>query len=84
MRIGGASIASDFSISKAYGIYSLGLLGVFALATLAAFPVTLVLVDIQMTQRDTGLAARLFAAIVGIAGYLTIFGVFWVSKQLLV
>ncbi|WP_204266186.1 hypothetical protein, partial [Escherichia coli] len=24
MRIGGASIASDFSISKAYGIYSLG------------------------------------------------------------
>ncbi|WP_204269147.1 hypothetical protein, partial [Escherichia coli] len=44
MRIGGASIASDFSISKAYGIYSLGLLGVFALATLAAFPVTLVLV----------------------------------------
>lgn len=84
MRIGGASITSDFSIGKAYGIYALGTLGAIILATLAAVPITMVIVDIKMTQTDTGLAAKLFAATIAIAGYLVIFGVFWVSKQLLV
>ncbi|MBN8943065.1 MAG: DUF898 family protein [Rhizobiales bacterium] len=84
MRIGGTSIASTFSAGRAYRIYCVGMLGVLALTALTAIPVVLLLADMAASQENTGLGAQIFAVVVAAAGYLAIFGAFWVSKQIFV